>query len=97
MRPMLAIAFFRSKHASSCSSLERLRDLRVLAQHVDERPALLPGPHRVALHDPVRVVAGLARLDQREQHRLAEHEPVARVEVLEHALGIDVHALDDRA
>ena len=47
--------------------------------------------------DAVRVVARQARLDQREQHRLAEHEAVRRVEVLAHPLGVHVHALDDAA
>ena len=98
VRPTFAIARLRSKQRVELLVASSVfGDLRVLAQHVEERPALLPGLQRVALHHPVRVVAGLARLHQREQHRLAEHEAVARVEVLEHPLRIDVHALDDRA
>ena len=51
--------------------------------------------HRVALHDAVGRVAAHAAADQREQHRLAEDEPVRRVEVLEHARGMHLHARDD--
>ena len=47
---------------------------------------LVPGAHRVALHEPVGVVARQPRLDEREQQPLAEVEPVARREVLAHPL-----------
>ena len=36
-----------------------------------------------------------ARLDEREQHRLAEHEAERRVEVPQHALRMHTHVLDD--
>ena len=56
----------------------------------------LGAPECVARADgAVRVVASHARLHQREQHRLTEHEPVRRIEVLAHALGIHEHPLDD--
>ena len=61
-------------------------------EQLAERALFLPRAHRVALHDPVRVVAARARLDEREQHRLAEHEPERRVEVAQHALGIHAQA-----
>src|SRR5439155_11685828 len=65
-----------------------------LQQMIAERAALLPGAHPGALHDPVRLLARAARLDQREQHRLRVHEPAARVEVREHPLRVDAHPAD---
>ena len=55
---------------------------------------LVPRRHRVALHDPIGVVAGQPGGDQREQHRLAEHQSVARPQVRPHPFGVD---LADRA
>ena len=76
---------------------ERADDRGIVAQHIQERPPLLDGTRRVALHEPVGVVATQTRLHQREQHRLAEHEPVRRVEVRAHAVGVDNHVVDDAA
>ena len=58
-----------------------VRDLRVGFEQPSEVGSLVPRPHRVALHDPIRVVPGETRRHQTEQHRLAEHEAEARVEV----------------
>ena len=43
----------------------------------------------MALHEPVRVVASEAGLDECEQQTLAEVQPMARVDVLAHPLGSD--------
>ena len=52
---------------------------------------------RIALRCTIRYASSrlVPALDQREQHRLAEHEPERRVEVAQHALGIHAHALDE--
>ena len=53
----------------------------ISASAADERrevEPLVPGPHRVPLHEPVGLVAGEARVDEREQEPLAEVEAVAR-------------------
>ena len=65
------------------------RDLGVGADELREVEPLVPGAHRVTLHEPVRVVAREPGLDEREQQALAEVEAVARVEVLAHPLGAD--------
>ena len=96
VRPACSSARVRSKHARRRLVVEHRADVGVLVEHGEERAALLPGPHRGALHHPVRVVARQPGLDQREQDRLAEHEPVRTVEGLEHAVGVDDHAVDDR-
>src|SRR5947208_15597051 len=62
------------------------RDLLVAAHELAEVELLVPGAHRVPLHEPVRIVPGDARLDEREQDALAEEEEVARLEVAAHAL-----------
>ena len=95
MRSMFASARLRSKHASSRASSSAAAHLGIGGEQLAERALLLPRLHRVALHDPVRLVAARARLDEREQHRLAEHEPERRVEVAQHPLGIHAQALDD--
>ena len=46
--------------------------LRIIA----EGPRLFPRLHRGPLHQPVRVVARQSVLHEREQHRLAEDEPM---------------------
>ena len=55
----------------------------------------LPGAHRMALDEPVGIVACKARVDEREQEPVAEDEPVARVEVPPHSLRIDDETFDD--
>src|SRR5579871_3080145 len=64
-------------------------DLVVGAAELGEVELLVPGAHRVALDEPVRLVARQAGLDEREQHALAEEEVVARLEVATHPLGPD--------
>src|SRR5581483_9909064 len=56
---------------------------------------LLPGPHRGALHEPVRVVAGEPRLDERAEDALGEEQEVARLEVAAHPLGPHDETLDE--
>src|SRR6185295_18696937 len=62
-------------------------DLGVGAYELREVQTLVPGPHRMALHEPVRIVAREAGLDECEQQTLAEVQPMARVDVFAHALG----------
>ncbi len=83
----------RSKTASRSTRARRSRRRR--ATSVAEVALLVPGPHRVALDEPVRVVARQAGLDEREQQALAEEEAVARLEVPLHPLGPDDEALDE--
>ena len=47
---------------------------------------LVPGTHRVALDEAIRLVAREPRLDEREEDALAEVEAVARLEVRSHPL-----------
>src|SRR3954452_21173836 len=61
-------------------------DLVVGADELAEVELLVPRAHRIALDETVRVVAREARLDEREQHALAEEEVVRRLEVSAHAL-----------
>ena len=56
---------------------------------------LVPRAHRVALHEPVRLVARQPRLDEREQQPLAEVQPVARRDVLAHPLLTNDEPLDE--
>ena len=46
-------------------------------------------------NEPVRLVAVVARGDERAQHPLAEHEPPRSVEVGAHALGVDDEAVHE--
>src|SRR6476659_4676168 len=55
----------------------------------------LPGAHRMALHEPVRLVALEPRLDERQQKPLGEVEAVARVEIAAHPLGMHDEAFDE--
>ena len=65
-------------------------------QHVAEGRRCSQAIMAVPLDDAVGLVAGEARLHQGEQHRLAEHEAVGGVEVLQHPLGEHLEPLDDR-
>ena len=85
----------RSRLKASSRASARHGDLGVGLEQRAEGLAFLPRRHGVALHDAVRLVAGQARRDQGEQHGLAEHEAVGALEVLEHAVGVHGHALDD--
>jgi hypothetical protein len=97
----------RSKARSSVFSrrrillLEHLRgDLRIV--HVDQLakvPAFLhlpviSGLHRDCAAPAVSVLAQHAGLDQVQQQLPAEDQPAGRVEVLQHALGIDQQRVD---
>ena len=77
--------------ASSSSA----RDLRVVADELAEVAFLVPRAHRVALHEPVRLGALHAALDQREQQAVREEQPVRRPEVPHHPLGVDDEPVDD--
>src|SRR5581483_9964792 len=70
-------------------------DLLVGAAELAEVELLLPGPHRGALHEPVRVVAGEPRLDERAEDALGEEQEVARLEVAAHPLGPHDETLDE--
>src|SRR5438552_14721869 len=71
------------------------RDLAVGPDELGKVEALVPAPHRVCLHEAVRLVAREAGLDEREQDALAEEEAVARLEVRAHPLGMDGEPLDE--
>src|SRR6266516_5423546 len=70
-------------------------DLRIAANELGEICFLLPRAHRMALYEPIRVVACKARVDQRQQKAVAEDKAVARFEVPQHSLRIDDEAFDD--
>jgi hypothetical protein len=61
-------------------------DLVIVANKLAEVEFFIPGAHRVALHEPVRLVAPEAGLDECEQYALAEEQEVARFEIAAHAL-----------
>src|SRR5260221_147388 len=82
----------RTTHSNRIGRVERTHDLVVGHEQLTERAFLLPRSHRVALHHPVRVVAAASALDEREEHRLAEHEPERRIEVAQHPLRIDAQS-----
>ena len=67
---------------SSSLALELRRDVGVRAEEVAKAALAVPGLHRVALHEDVGLLARQARLDEREEHRLAEVELRRAVEVL---------------
>ena len=71
------------------------RDLTVVPYELAEVEPLVPGTHRMALHEPIRVVAYQARLDECQQKALTEHEAVALVDVVPHALGPNHETLDE--
>src|SRR5262245_20758405 len=56
---------------------------------------LVPGAECVTLDEPVCLVPGQPRLDQREQQTLAEEEAVARVEIASHPFRPDDQAFDE--
>ena len=66
------------------------RHVGILLEQLTEIGARLPGRHRVALHDPVGVVTRPPGGHERQQHRLAEHQTVARPQVLAHPFGVDL-------
>src|SRR5262249_31502987 len=70
-------------------------DLRVSSDELTEVPLLLPGPHRVTLDDPVRLVPSEAGINEGEQQPVAEEEMVAGLEVTQHAFRVDDQPLDD--
>ena len=80
----------RSNASSRADRVER--HLGIVLEQLTEIGACLPRRHRVALHDPIGVVAGQPGGHEREQHRLAEHQAVARPQVLAHPLGVDLQA-----
>src|SRR5689334_9961735 len=69
-------------------------DLGIGACEVAEVAAFVPGARGEPLHDPIRVVAREAALDQREQESLAEIHTPARFEIGEHPLRIDDEAFE---
>src|SRR5256886_2803528 len=75
--------------------IEPAGDLRIVPDELGEICLLLPRAHRMALYEPVGVVARQARIDQRQQEAMTEDEPVARFEIPPHSLGIDDEPCDD--
>src|SRR5436305_8887886 len=69
-------------------------DLVVAADELAKVELFVPRAHRVALHEPVRVVPGETGLDECEQHTLTEEEEVARLEIAAHALLANDEAID---
>src|SRR3954447_20696441 len=79
----------RVEECVECVGVELRADLGVGLQERAEVALLVPCRHCVALDDAVGVTAVEPRLDEGEQHTVREHEPVRRVEVPCHPLGID--------
>src|SRR5881394_1970447 len=65
------------------------RDLRIGANELAEVRLLFPGAHRLSLDQPVGVITGKPCVHEREEQSVAEDEPVTRLEIAPHALGID--------
>ena len=61
-------------------------DFGIGAHQLAEVLVFFPGAHRVALHEPVRLIALESRLDECEEQPLREIEAVARVEIAAHSL-----------
>ena len=97
MLSRLAIVASRSKTLVERRLVEDGGDLGVGADELAEVALLVPRAHRVSLHEPVRVGALDARLDECEQEPVREEEPVRRPEVPLHPLRIDDEPLDDPA
>src|SRR4051812_47313537 len=64
-------------------------DLRVGAHELGEIAFGLPRFHRMALDEPIGIVARHAAVDEREQQAVAEDEAMTRVEVPPHAVCMD--------
>jgi hypothetical protein len=64
-------------------------------QQLPHRDALIPGVLGQLLDHPVGVVALGSGLDERQQDALGEQRAVGQLEVLEHAVAVDGHALDE--
>ena len=64
-----------------CIEIDPTGDLGIAPDELGEICLLLPRAHRMALYEPVGVVAREARIDQRQQEAMAEDEPVARFEI----------------
>ena len=64
-------------------------DLVIGATEVAEVKLLVPGTHRVALDERVRVATSETGVDEREEQALREEEAVTLLEVPSHPLGID--------
>src|SRR5581483_7348342 len=76
-------------------SIDAPGDLRVATDERCEIALFVPGPHRVPLHEPVRLATVDARLDEGEQHPVREDEAVGRLEVPQHPRGMDDEPVDD--
>src|SRR5258708_1933187 len=70
-------------------------DLWIAADELGEVRLLSPGARGVPGGGGVGGVAGGPRLYERQQQPMAEDEPVTRLEVPPHPLGIDDEAFDD--
>ncbi len=75
--------------------IDAARELAVGTDELAEVLLFFRGAQGMALHQPVRLVAGKAGIDECEQEPLAEKEAVTRFEVAPHPLGADDQALDE--
>src|SRR5205085_3616859 len=75
---------------------ETRRDVGVREGVSAEVAALVPRLHRAALHPLVGLLARDARAREREQELAAEDEAARRVQILEHAFGVDDERADER-
>ena len=83
--------------AASLASVEAGGDLGVRTPAVRAGPALVPGLHRMALHELVGPLPRQPGLGQRQQHPLRAVEAVAGVQIAPHPLGVDHEPLDQSA
>src|SRR5436309_7184433 len=71
------------------------RDLRIGEDEGAEVAFLVPGLHRVALHDSIRVASVEAGCNESEQQPVREHETVRGLDVAAHPLWVDDESVDD--
>ena len=93
----------RVEHRSDCGAtsaadrtprraLRRTTTRGSASSNVTERSLFVPRRSRIVLHDAVGLVAAQPALHQRQQHRLAEHQTEAGIEIGQHPLGKDLQA-----
>src|SRR5262245_22761731 len=74
------------ENALECGRIETGRDLWIDGDEGPEVAILVPGLHRVPLHDPVGIAAVEPSGDEGEQQPVREHEAVRSGDVPEHSL-----------
>ena len=88
----LATVAFEVEDGGECGLVEVRRELGIASDELGEVALLVPGAHRVALDEPVGLVAFEPALDEREQQPVGEEEAVRGPEVPLHAIGVDDEA-----